>query len=407
MIKHTVNWKYPTILLVGIGVSHIGEWVYFIALNLIVLDSTGSPLAVSLLYLMRPIATLLTNAWAGGVIDRLNNRNVMIFLDLFRSFFIFLLPFISSMVFIYLIVLIINMASAMFGPTSMTYITKLIPRQLRPRFNSLYSLITSGAFLVGPAIAGILFMFGTPEIAIVTNGVALLLSGMITCLMPKLDEEKKRLPTNSSITFVGLQKDWSIVLQFSVHSRYILIIYFLFNCIMAVLASAVDSLEAAFAKGALELSNMEYGFLVSIAGAGIGIGALCINAFIHKISVTTLIGFGTVFVSLGYVLYASSHSFLVASIGFFVLAYFTAFANTGFLTFFQNNIPVEKMGRISSVYQFVDAVLIILTTVGIGMYAHFSSVKVAVFSGTSIMLFLALLLCVYCLQSHEKKYSSD
>lgn len=84
-------WKYPAILLCGIGISNFGAWVYFIALNLIVLDLTKSPLAVAGLYIVKPLATLFTNVWAGSVIDRMNKRTVMITLDLIRAALIALL----------------------------------------------------------------------------------------------------------------------------------------------------------------------------------------------------------------------------------------------------------------------------------------------------------------------------
>ncbi len=45
-------WKYPMILLFGIGISNVGAWIYFIALNLIVLDITQSALAISALYIL-------------------------------------------------------------------------------------------------------------------------------------------------------------------------------------------------------------------------------------------------------------------------------------------------------------------------------------------------------------------
>ena len=37
----------PVLLLLGIGISNLGAWVYLIALNLIVLDITDSPLVIS------------------------------------------------------------------------------------------------------------------------------------------------------------------------------------------------------------------------------------------------------------------------------------------------------------------------------------------------------------------------
>lgn len=72
------SWKYPAFLLGAIGISTIGEWIYFISLNLIVLKETGSALAVSILYILKPLAALFTNVWSGSLIDRLHQRNLMI-----------------------------------------------------------------------------------------------------------------------------------------------------------------------------------------------------------------------------------------------------------------------------------------------------------------------------------------
>ncbi len=70
--KPFAYWKYAAILLFGIGLSNVGAWIYFIALNLIILDMTGSPLALAILYMMRPLAGLVTNAWSGSLVDRVN-----------------------------------------------------------------------------------------------------------------------------------------------------------------------------------------------------------------------------------------------------------------------------------------------------------------------------------------------
>ena len=126
-----MKWKSPLLLLVGIGISNIGAWVYLIALNLIILDLTKSPLAVSILYMLLPIATLVTNFWSGTFIDRFNKRTLMILLNLIRAIFIFTLPFFESLFLIYLVVFIINIANTIFEPTSMVYMTKLISKTHR------------------------------------------------------------------------------------------------------------------------------------------------------------------------------------------------------------------------------------------------------------------------------------
>lgn len=406
MNKLYSSWKYPFILLVGIGISNLGAWVYLIALNLIVLDMTNSPLAVAGLYIVKPLATLFTNSWAGSVIDRINKRNLMIVLDLFRAMFIAFLPFVSDIWLIYFLVFIINMVSSMFEPTSMTYVTKLIPVEQRKRFNSLRSLIDSGAFLIGPAIAGILFLLGTPTVAIFINATALLLSGIVTLFMPNLERYQAIAQADDHFTWAVIKKDWSIVLNFSRHFPYIMGIYFLFSCVM-VMATSLDSQEAAFAKSVLSLSNTEYGFLVSIAGAGIITGAIVNSIFVRMLRTFILIGVGSLIVSIGYIVYAFSSSFLVAGIGFFILAFSLAFANTGFHTFYQNNIPVNMMGRVGSIYGLIEAFFIILSTIVIGITAELVSIQFVVICGSLLMLALTVLLLFLSTAPSKREYYNE
>ena len=164
-------WKKPILLLSGIGISYLGNWIYLIALNLSILELTGSAAAVAGLYIIRPIAVLLTNTWAGSVIDRVNKRYLMIAIDLIRGVLVFCIPFIGSLWIIYTILLMINIVGSFFGPSSSVYITKLIPRDNRKRFNSIMSMTNSGAFLLGPAIAGILIMHVGTELCIIINAV--------------------------------------------------------------------------------------------------------------------------------------------------------------------------------------------------------------------------------------------
>ncbi|HJF30937.1 MAG TPA: MFS transporter [Sporosarcina psychrophila] len=399
------SWKYPLMLLAGIGISNVGAWIYLIALNLIILEKTGSPLAVAVLYILKPLATLCTNFWSGSVIDRLNKRNLMVTLNLFSAVFIATLSFLSSLWSIYLVVFLINIARSMFDPTSMTYITKLIPTEDRKRFNSLRSLLDSGGFLIGPAIAGLLFIIGTPIFAIYMNAIALLLSGLVTMMMPNLEKHIRFNSTDEKLSFKVVKKDWTLVLNFSRRYAYIMFIYFLFGCVM-VMATAIDSLEVAFAKEVLSLSDSEYSFLVSIAGAGIVIGAI-INAMIAtKSSTSLLIGLGSLFVSAGYITYAFSSTFFIAAIGFFILSFSLAFANTGFHTFYQNNIPVDMMGRVGSMYGLMEAVLIILATTLAGVTAQLISIQYVVIVGTFVMLAISITLFVFNIQPSKAKLYS-
>ncbi|WP_353626049.1 MFS transporter [Bacillus sp. JCM 19041] len=238
--------RNPLLLLSGIGISNIGGWVYLIALNLIILNETGSPLAVTLLYILGPIATICSNAWAGSFIDRVNTRKLMIGLDLFRACGIALIPFLPSLVLVYMIAFIINMGSAIFQPTAMVYMTKLIPKEDRQRFNALRSFINSCGSLIGPSIAGILFWLGTPYTAIHINALALFFSALIIQLLPNVDVMKKEA-VGRSLTWETIKSDFKMVLRFSKVSSYVVRIYLLF-CGTTIFMTAIDSLESPFAK---------------------------------------------------------------------------------------------------------------------------------------------------------------
>jgi MFS family permease len=392
--------KNSLLLLLGIGLSNVGAWIFLIALNLIVLDESGSALAVGILYVLKPLAALFTNAWAGSLIDRLNKRKVMVVLDVGRGLLVALLPFLSSIPLMYAVVFVINMGSAVFYPASMTYMTKLIPREKRQRFNALRSLIGSGAFIVGPAIAGLLFIMGSPATALYLNGAALFISGLITLLLPDLEGDS--LVGTTKFSFEMIKTDWQEVRNFSRRFTYVMVIYLLFSC-MIVMTAAIDSLEAVFAKEVLRLSNSTYGYLVSIAGAGFLVGALVNTAIADKVRDICLIAFGSVMVSAGYVVFAFSDDFVVAAVGFSLLSFSLAFAQTGFETFIQERIPVGVMGRVSSMYGWFEGFLVIAATVLIGAGAQFVSIRGVVLAGSAVMMAVTVLLCFYSLSRAKVK----
>lgn len=397
-----MKWKSPLLLLVGIGISNIGAWVYLIALNLIILDMTKSPLAVSILYMLLPIATLFTNFWSGTFIDRFNKRTLMILLNLIRAIFIFTLPFFESLFLIYLVVFIINIANTIFEPTSMVYMTKLISKTHRQKFNAFRNFINSCGFILGPSIAGALFIIGTPNLAIRMNAFALILSAIVILLLPNVEIKDKGIPLQR-INITLISNDWSSILAFSKTNIYVTLVYILFSMI-TVFMTALDSLEAAFATEVLSLSNSTYGFLVSIAGGGIIAGSIVNACFANKLKLNLLIGLGAFFTPIGYIIFAFSADFIWASIGFFTLTFFLSFANIGFLTFYQNNVPVDIMGRFSSILGMLEAGLIIVLTLTIGLATELFDIRPIYIAGSIAFFGLGLIILFIVAVKSKRHY---
>ncbi|WP_138859444.1 MFS transporter [Exiguobacterium mexicanum] len=365
------TWKHTLLLLTGVGISNLGAWVYFIALNLIVLEMTQSPFAVSVLYILVPLAALCANVWSGSVIDRTDTRRLMMWLDALRAVVVFSLAFIDSLALIYLLVFLLNIASSVFESASLVYMTKLVPSGDRQRFNAMKNFVQSAGFILGPAIAGLLFMIGTPALAIQLNALALLVSVGILSLLPKLFTARDEVEV---FNLRMILDDWKTVVRFASTMRYVTLVYGLF-CVMTIFMSRLDSLEASFATQVLNFSESRYGFLVSVAGAGIIAGSIINATFSARLTLPFLISFGAILTPVGYLVFAFSESFVVAAVGFFLLTFALSFANTGFLSFYQNNVPTDLMGRFSGVINVAESVLIIGLTFGIGLLAEYVGIR--------------------------------
>jgi MFS family permease len=388
------SWKNPILLISGIGVSYLGNWIYLIALNISILNLTGSATAVAGLYIIRPIAVLITNTWSGSVIDRVNKRRLMISIDIIRGVLVFVIPFISSLWTIYTVLLLINIAGSFFGPSSSVYITKLVPPVNRKRFNSFMSLASSGAFLLGPAISGILIMYVGTELCIVINAITFIICAFFIYLLPDVDEDLDNI--REPVQWKTLINDWKAVREFTKVAKFFVSVYLLFQCAMLI-GFALDSQEVTFIKQHLELSDSDYGLIVSITGIGALGGATVAAVVSKKLQLRLFIGAGMLLTSIGYVLFYASFNFITATLAFVFLGFFMAFANAGYATFFQSNVPVAIMGRFGSIADMVQGIIQIGLTLLLGLTIEWFSLQVVciIFSIVGAILATVLFITVF------------
>ncbi|WP_246945276.1 MFS transporter [Bacillus pinisoli] len=372
--------KNSNLLLAGVGISSLGDFIYLVAINILILRLTGSPAAVAGLWIMGPVASIVTKFWSGSLIDRMNKRRLMIITDLIRAIIIAFIPFISSVWLLYVCLFLLSVARAFFEPTSMIYMTSLIPQEQRKQFNSFRSVFTSGAFLIGPAIAGFLIVATSIHIAIWINAISFVLSAGVILLLPNIDEKATQV---NKFNFKDIVLDWGYVLSFSRKNTYVISVYFLAQIFM-VITLGMDAQEVVFTQKVLGLSETDFGLLISITGIGSVIGASVVSILAKRMSIQLLISTGFLFVAVGYMIYAFSFSFLSVAIGFILLGFFNAFSNTGFMTFYQNNVPVDMMGRISSVYSVMISVLQIVSVLLIGFTGEIIPLRYSVI-GSSIL----------------------
>ncbi|MGD7010196.1 MFS transporter [Metabacillus sp. 84] len=381
--------RKAAILLSSTGISNLGDWIYFIPLNLLVYQMTDSAAAVAGLYIIRPLAGMMTSFWAGSLIDRYSQRNLMIGLDFARAILVLLLLTTPSLPVIYALVFVICMADAFYDPAASAYAVKLIPSESRQVFNSYKSLAWSGSFILGPALAGLLFMAGKPELAFAANALSFSLSGLLLFFLPSL--EMKAHPPGKNFSLAVLASDWRMVMRYMKSARSVMAVYLLYSGLM-MMAAALDSQEAVFSQEILGLSESAYGMLVSISGIGLLTGSVINRLAVNRLQPSALIGWGGMLIAGGYFIYSLSSSFLWAAAGFFILAFSMAFANTGIWTFYQNHVPSDIMGRVGSALGLLISLFQIVCVLGIGISGDWFPLRAVIVSGAAAMILLSILL---------------
>lgn len=401
MIRNIKDWKDPILLLSSIGISNIGDFIYLVAINIIVYKLTGSATAVAGLWIIGPLTNIATKFWTGSFIDYRSKRKVMVVTYLIRAIFIFLIPFAPNMAVIYGILVVLSVAKSFFNPSSMTYVTILVPKEKRKRFNSIHSFASSGAFIIGPAIGGSLILFLSVEATLWFNSIFFLTSAVLLLFLPEKEYfDKETIPT---LTIAQVIRDFTVVQKFMQKNKYVSFVYLGFIMIM-IFSFGMDTQEVVFTQQVVGLSEFDYSLLISITGIGSVIGAFLLSVFSNKFSLRYMITIGLSMMTIGYVIYAFSWSFTSIVIGFVILGFFNVFLNAGIMTFYQNNIPIEVMGRVTSIYQLIQSAIQVIFILVVGIVADLISLRFTIVTISLIMLLSSLIFSISVLKPNKKSF---
>ncbi|MGM0896499.1 MAG: MFS transporter [Bacillota bacterium] len=401
MDRKLKGWKNPSVLLLSLGIAGIGDFIYLVAINIIVYQMTDSAAAVAGLWIVGPIVNILTKFWTGSFIDYRSKKTVIISTYLLRAGFIALIPLAPNVFVIYVILVFLSIAKSFFGPSSVTYITMLVPKGKRKRFNSIRSFTSSAAFIIGPAIGGVLILGSSIEETLWINAIFFVLAALLVVQLPKLEDiDRASIP---SLTVSQVISDFKVVSDYIAQNKYITFVYLAFMGVL-IFSFAMDAQEVVFTQQVIGLSELDYSLLISLTGISSVSGGILLSVFSSKISLRSMMVYGLLMTTIGYVIYAFSWSFASVMAGFLILGFFIVFMNAGLATFYQNNIPVALMGRITSIFQLFQSVLQIIFLLAVGVFADVVSLRVTIVALALVMLAGAFVLAFFITKAEKTKY---
>ena len=157
-----LRYRNFTLLWFGLILSNIGTWVQIIALWLLVLAITNnSGVALGIVSFAQALPFFLFALVGGGIADRVDKRNLLLFTQSLQIVFAFTLGalVLTGTIQLWHIIAISALTGITLsfdGPTRFAFIPSLVPREDLSNAISLNSAAFSGAQIIGPALGGVL-----------------------------------------------------------------------------------------------------------------------------------------------------------------------------------------------------------------------------------------------------------
>ena len=180
-----------TRLLAGEFVSAVGDWLYLVALLILVYERPdASPLLLGVVGAARVLPYVFLSVPAGIVADRYDRRLVLLVTDLARGVIMLLMAALVAadgpLLAIVALAIVATCFSAFFGPAIGAYLPRLVRNEteLGPA-NSAWASLDSLAFAVGPAIGGaIILATGGLTLAFLLNAASFGVVALILWRLP-------------------------------------------------------------------------------------------------------------------------------------------------------------------------------------------------------------------------------
>jgi MFS family permease len=142
-------------------VSQAGTWMQSVAIVWVVLDLTGSGLALGLVTAAEFLPILLLGAWAGVITDRVDRHRMMLatqgaFLALAFTLSVLTLTGNATVPALFALSLVFGTINAFDNPSRRALVVELVGEDDVPNAVGLNSALMTGSRVVGPALAGLL-----------------------------------------------------------------------------------------------------------------------------------------------------------------------------------------------------------------------------------------------------------
>ncbi len=336
-------------------ISLFGDRLHLVALGVLVLGVTNSPLATGLVYLAATLPNILLGPIAGTFVDRWEHKRVMVASDLIRAVLVLALPFVAQMNFLYVypLVFMITVVSLFFRPAKVALLPRIVAEDDVMAANSATWTADTMADIVGYPIAGLFVGFlgttaGALGLAFFADSATYVLSALLLAgiSVAPLVREQAAATGNAVRSFLGeVAAGWHFL-----RGQAALMQNTLISVIAQLTVGVTLALTVVYARSLPEGQVIGYpqNFAAIDTAIGIGnlIGGLAVGVIGARFKKGWLVVAGFIVMGLGTIAFGLTNNVIIALAAMVVVG----IANLVYIiptqTMFMEKTPIELLGRV-------------------------------------------------------------
>jgi MFS family permease len=344
------NHRNFRLYFVSHAVSFAGTWMQQIAAYWLVLELTGSPLAVGSLALAQLLPVTLFGLFVGSVIDRVDVRRLLIVTESLLiaaagALAVLTLTGVVALWHVYVIATVQGLVLVVDNPARHTLVFRIVGKGDLPNAVALSSALGTMARIVGPGLGGLVVALAGTGVAFAANSASYL-AVVLALLAMRSGEMRRPVPPP---VHTGFRTSLRVTFSFVRRSRRVAVAFFAVLTLSTV-SFNFDVLLPLLAGQTLEANADVFGLVAAVFGAGALCGALVL-ATVSKASLRLLLagagGYGVLELAL-----APQRQLAVVCLLLFLTGSLYVLWGSSALASLQLAAPEHLRGRAASLYFF-------------------------------------------------------
>ncbi|HEY3210180.1 MAG TPA: MFS transporter [Actinomycetota bacterium] len=257
-------------------VSMSGTWMQSVAQAWLVLEITGSGVALGAVTALQFLPTLLLGPWGGLIADRVDKRKLLIWTQSASALLALALGLLAvthvvTLWMVYALALGLGLVTMIDMPTRQTFVMEMVGREHVTNAVSLNGVIVNASRIVGPAVAGVLIATVGVGICFLVNAgsYVAVIAGLLMMRASELQRAKITMRQRGQLR-AGLRYVW--------RTRQ-LRIPLLLMAVVGAIAYNFSVVLPLMVRFAFHAGAGAFGVLFSVMGAGAVVGGLAVAAW--------------------------------------------------------------------------------------------------------------------------------